>query len=125
MDNNGSTKTESGSKAPRFLEDEAYRSLRSGDIETFHREIAERDSVDFSNVDFRGADLRGADLQKVNLRGAYLRDADLKGLDLRNVDLEGCSLLHAKVGGTYFPSDLSADEIRLSLDHGTRLRYRK
>ena len=33
--------------------------------------------------------------------------------------------LHAKIGGAYFSSDLSADEIRLSVEHGTRLRIRK
>jgi hypothetical protein len=27
------------------------------------------------------------------------------------------------VSGVYFPTALSADEIRLSLDYGTRLRY--
>jgi hypothetical protein len=31
--------------------------------------------------------------------------------------------MDAKVSGVYFPAELSADEIRLSLDHGTRLRY--
>lgn len=125
MSKNGSAKVESNGNAPRFPDDKAYRSLRSGNIDAYHREISGRDSVDFSNVDLRGVDLRGADLQKVDLRGAYLRDADLKGLDLRNVDLEGCSLLHAKIGGAYFPSNLSSDEIRLSLEYGTRLRNRK
>jgi hypothetical protein len=32
-------------------------------------------------------------------------------------------LMDAKVSGVYFPTALSADEIRLSLDYGTRLRY--
>ena len=38
---------------------------------------------------------------------------------------EGASLLDAKVSGVYFPDELSPEEIRLSLDHGTRLRYNK
>ena len=38
-------------------------------------------------------------------------------------NLEGASLLGAKLSGTYFPTELSAQEIRLSLDTGTRLRY--
>ena len=125
MGDNGSAKAASGRGTPRFLEDEAYRSLRSGDVEAYHREIAGRETVDFCNVDFRGVDLRGAELQKVDLRGAYMRDADLRGLDLRSLDLEGCTLLHAKIGGAYFSSDLSPEEIRLSVEHGTRLRYRK
>ena len=33
------------------------------------------------------------------------------------------SLLDAKLSGTYFPEALSAEEIRLSLTTGTRLRY--
>ena len=33
------------------------------------------------------------------------------------------SLLDAKLSGTYFPEALSAEEIRLSLNTGTRLRY--
>ena len=35
----------------------------------------------------------------------------------------GASLLDAKLSGTYFPAALSAQEIRLSLETGTRLRY--
>ena len=107
---------------PKFLEDEAFRSLRAGELERFHAEIAGRETVDFSNCDLRGTDLRGADLSKVVLRGCYLRDADLRGLDLSRLDLGGCSLLHAKVSGTLFPLNLRAEEIRLSLEQGTRLR---
>lgn len=110
--------------APRFPEDEAYRALRSGDLVRYHQVIAGRSQVDFSNSDLRGADLRGVLLEKVVLRGSYLRDADLRGLDLRAHDLEGCSLSHAKVSGTYFPDNLSAEELRLSLEFGTRLRHR-
>jgi hypothetical protein len=40
------------------------------------------------------------------------------------MDLAGCSLFHAKVSGTLFPSNLDADEIRLSLEQGTRMRTR-
>jgi hypothetical protein len=31
--------------------------------------------------------------------------------------------MDAKVSGVYFPEELSPEEIRLSLDTGTRLRY--
>lgn len=75
-----------------------------------------------------GGDYRGRDLRKMNARGldfsnAYFRNCDLSGIDFRETNLEGASLMDAKVSGVYFPAELGADEIRLSLDHGTRLRY--
>ena len=77
-----------------------------------------------------GGDYRGRDLRKMNARGldfssAYFRNCDLSGIDFRETNLEGASLLDAKVSGVYFPDELSPEEIRLSLDHGTRLRYNK
>ncbi|NIV31835.1 MAG: hypothetical protein GWN58_20815, partial [Anaerolineae bacterium] len=50
------------------------------------------------------------------------RQADLRGLDLRQTRLEGASIHGAKVAGVYFPEDLSAEEIQLSLLQGTRMR---
>ena len=109
---------------PRFLTDEAFRQLRCGDVDGYHRSIATRTEVDFSFSDLRGTDMRNADLSKVKLTGAYLRDTDLRGQDLRNHNLEGCSLYHAHISGVWFPADISAEEIRLSLEQGTRLRRR-
>ena len=77
-----------------------------------------------SGADLRGADLRQADLKKIVLRNAYLRDADLRGQDLSHMDLSGCSLFHAKVSGCFFPADIAPEEIRLSLEFGTRMRKR-
>jgi hypothetical protein len=109
---------------PRFPDDEAFRCLRSGEIDRFHLLILGREQIDFSGADLRGVDLRAADLSRVILRGAYLRDADLRGLDLRAHDLEGCSLYHAKISGIYFPANLDPNEIRLSWELGTRMRVR-
>lgn len=106
----------------RFPDDEAYRCLRAGAIDDFHRQIAKRPTVDFSGTDLRSVDLRRVNMSKLVIRGSYLRDADLRGLDLREIDLEGISLFHAKVSGVYFPANYSADEIRMSLEYGTRLR---
>lgn len=111
--------------ALRFPDDEAYRCLRSGEIAAYHKLVAGRTEIDFANSDLRGVDLRKVDPSNLILRGAYLRDADLRGLDLRALDLEGCSLFHAKVSGVYFPENLSPEEIRLSLETGTRLRVRR
>ena len=109
----------------RFLDDEAYRSLRSGELDVYHKLVANRPEVNFSNADLRGVDLRKVDAGKLVLRGSYLRDADLRGLDLRQLDLEGCSLFHAKVSGAYFPAEVLPEELRMSLDYGTRLRTGK
>ena len=109
----------------RFIDDEAFRSLRAGDAQTFHRLIEPRATVDFSNADLRGTDFRNVDLSKVVMRGAYLKDADLRGMDLRKVDLEGASIHNARIGGAYFPINLPAEEIELSVKHGTRMRTRR
>ncbi len=107
---------------PEFIEDEAFRCLREGDIDGFHRNIEGREVVDFANCDFKGTDFRGADLTKVILKNAYLRDTNLCGADLRHLDLEGCSIRKAKISGAFFPRNLSAAEIQMSQKHGTRLR---
>jgi uncharacterized protein YjbI with pentapeptide repeats len=108
--------------APLFIDDPAFRDLREHDLEHFRQHTAGRTRVDFSNADLRGVDLRSIDVSKLVLRGAYLRDADLRGLDLRHLDLEGCSLHGAKISGTYFPTNLSPQEIATSVQFGTRLR---
>jgi uncharacterized protein YjbI with pentapeptide repeats len=107
---------------PRFLDDPAYRDLREGDVQHFEQHTANRKQVDFSGTDLRGVDLRNVDVGKLVLRDAYLRDADLRGLDLRKLDMEGCSLHGAQISGTYFPANLSAQEIRNSVEYGTRIR---
>jgi uncharacterized protein YjbI with pentapeptide repeats len=111
--------------APRFLDDAAYRCLRDGDLEGYHRAIEGRKLVDFSGTDLRGVDFRRADLSKIILRDAYLRDGDLRGCDLRHLDLEGTSMERAKIAGAYFPRSVSADEIRMSVECGTRIRANK
>ena len=107
---------------PRFLDDPAFRCLRIGELDGFQNQLAGRKELDLSDSDLRGVDFRGLDLAKVRLRGSYLRDADLRGVDLRHVDMEGSSLYHAKVSGAYFPSNLSAAEISMSVQYGTRVR---
>jgi len=77
---------------------------------------------DLENVSLRGVDLQGFDLSHANLRGAYLRAVDLRGCDLYWADLDGASLHGARVSGVRFPRSLAADEIRLSVELGTRLR---
>jgi uncharacterized protein YjbI with pentapeptide repeats len=108
---------------PTIKPDPLYQMLRQEDVDAFN---ANRDSMDTSQL--KSGDYRGRDLRKLNARGldfsnAYFRNADLSGIDFRETNLEGASLLDAKVSGVYFPDGLSAEEIRLSLQTGTRLRY--
>ena len=52
------------------------------------------------------------------------RQTDLRSVDFRNTRMEGASINAAKISGAYFPADLTASEIELSLLHGSRMRYR-
>ncbi|MEO2048364.1 MAG: pentapeptide repeat-containing protein [Pirellulales bacterium] len=107
---------------PRFHGDPAFKMLRMGDIDAFHEAVTGRATIDFSECDLRGVDFRKVDLSNFVLHDAYLRDADFRGCDLRHLDLAGVSMHGAKIGGTYFPDNVSASEIRMSLRHGTRIR---
>lgn len=107
---------------PLFIDHPAYRCLRVDDIDGFHMAVINHSKVDFTGADLRGIDFREADLAKVILRDAYLRDADLRGCDLRHMDLEGTSFHSTRVAGAYFPANVSAAELQMSLEHGTRIR---
>jgi uncharacterized protein YjbI with pentapeptide repeats len=110
---------------PKIKTDPLYQMLRQEDVDAFN---ANRDSMDTSQLcsgDYRGRDLRKMNAKGLDFSNAYFRNADLSGIDFRETNLEGASLMDAKVSGVYFPVELSPEEIRLSLDHGTRLRYRR
>jgi uncharacterized protein YjbI with pentapeptide repeats len=110
---------------PVIKQDPLYQLLRTEDIKGFNEQ---RDTLDSSNLksgDYRGRDLRNMNASGLDFSNSYFRNSDLSGIDFRNTNLEGASLLDAKLSGTYFPEELSATEIRLSLDTGTRLRYTK
>ena len=112
-------------KKPVIKQDPLYQLLRNEDIDGFN---AQRDALDTSEL--KSGDYRGRDLRKMNANGldfsnSYFRNSDLSGIDFRNTNLEGASLLGSKLSGVYFPSELSAEEIRLSRDTGTRMRYSK
>ena len=73
-------------------------------------------------LDFKNADLRGLDASGIDFRNSYFRSCDLRGIDFRETLLEGASINRAKISGCYFASDLSAEEIVMSLTAGTRIR---
>ena len=112
-------------KKPVIKQDPLYQLLRNEDIDGFN---AQRDSLETSELksgDYRGRDLRKMNADGLDFSNSYFRNSDLSGIDFRNTNLEGASLLGSKLSGVYFPSELSAEEIRLSRDTGTRMRYSK
>lgn len=110
--------------APKIKSDPLYRLLREGKVGAFNEEKARGKSCDLTHCDFRGLDLRGLDAGGLDLSGCYFRQADLRGVDLSKASLEGASIHSARIAGAYFPKEIDADEIVMSLMHGTRMRYR-
>jgi uncharacterized protein YjbI with pentapeptide repeats len=110
---------------PRQLDSPLYALLHQENLPGFNSERAGIARIDFRGGDFRGLDLRELDAGGIDFSDAYFRAADLRGLDLRGTCLEGASLSHAQISGAYFPLELSADEILMSVQFGTRLRYRR
>ena len=109
---------------PKINLNEMHCLLREGNITDFNNRRLKGEMPDLHGGDFRGCDLRGAHLDGLDLSNGYFRQADLRGLNLSTCKLEGASIVNANVSGAYFPKELSAEEILLSLEHGTRMRYR-
>ncbi len=109
---------------PQQLDNPLYRLLHNEKVVDFNTQKPKDGLTDLRGGDFRGLDLRKLDAQGIDFTDAYFRGADLRGLDLRNARMEGASIAHAQISGAYFPVELSADEILMSLNFGTRLRYR-
>ena len=110
---------------PHIKTDPLYQLLRQEDIKAFNEQRDTLDTSELKNGDYRGRDLRNMNADGLDFSNAYFRNADLSGIDFRNTNLLGASLLDDKLSGAFFTEELSAEEIRLSLDTGTRLRYRK
>jgi hypothetical protein len=91
----------------------------------FNRLKNEGKAPDLRQSNLSGLDLRKADLKGLDLSGCYLRGANLQGVDLSGCNLRGVSLKGALISGALFPDDVTAEEIRLSSEHGTRIRVRR
>ena len=74
---------------------------------------------------FPHLDLRGLDAAGIDFTDCYFRAADLRGVDFSQACLVGASINGARSSGGFFPVELSANEISLSIQHGTRMRYNK
>ncbi|MEE4659859.1 MAG: pentapeptide repeat-containing protein [Halieaceae bacterium] len=110
---------------PTISDDPLYQLLRNEQIREFNEQRDKLDTSQLKSGDYRGRDLRNMNATGLDFSDSYFRNSDLRGIDFRQTNLEGASLIDAKVSGVYFPDALSAEEIRLSLETGTRLRYRK
>lgn len=112
-------------RSPEIKDNPMYQLLREEKIEEFNQRLENGEICDLRHADLRGLDLRGLQARSLNMSGCYLRQADLRGIDFSATNLEQASISGAKISGTYFPLALTADEITLSLQHGTCLRYKK
>lgn len=109
---------------PKQLDSALYALLHKDDISGFNQQRRGLEPIDMRGGDFRGLDLRELQADNIDFSDAYFRSTDLRGLDLRKACIEGASLAHAQISGAYFPVELTADEILMSVNFGTRLRYR-
>ena len=103
-------------------DDPMYALLRQGNIAEFNQRRAAGEACDLTNGDFRSLELVGWEPGELDLSGGYFRQADLRGVDLSGCQMAGASVHAAKISGVLFPKSLSAEEINLSLMHGTRMR---
>ncbi|MFK4751563.1 pentapeptide repeat-containing protein [Oceanobacter antarcticus] len=104
-------------------QDPLYQLLRNDDVAGFNQAIQQGQVCHLAGLDLRGLDLRGLLVSGMDLTDAYFRGTDLRGIDFRDCCLDGVSLVNSRVSGCYFPPAISAEELRLSLEFGTRLRH--
>ena len=107
---------------PIISQDPMYQMLRNDDVQGFNKARESGKTCDLRACDLRGLDLRNINLKYIDLTDAYFRGADLRGIDFRGCRMDGVSLANAKISGCYFPPSIPAEEILLSVSHGTRLR---
>ena len=108
---------------PEMKDNHLYKLLREGKIGDFNQACANGEVPDLINADMRGLSLQGLNADGLDLQGCYFRQADLRGIDFSKAQLDGASVHASKISGCLFPTELSANEIALSLTHGTRMRY--
>lgn len=109
---------------PIVKHDKLNALLRDEKIDEVNQLLKRGVKGDFSGTDFRALHLQGLIVDGLDFSNSYFRLADLRGIDFRACNLEGASLHSAQITGCYFPKELSADEIRMSVECGTRMRYK-
>ena len=112
--------------APIISDDSLYRLLRDGKVAEFNQRIEAGETANLVGCDFRHLDLQGLNAKGLDFSNSYFRQTDLRGIDFSECDsLQGASIHAAKISGCYFPAEITADEVLLSLEHGTRMRYKR
>lgn len=106
----------------RIPQDTLSQLLRDEKIKEFNQQKPQAAQLDFHDCDFRGLDLRGLDASGINFSGSYFRAADLRGIDFSQTNLHGASIISAQISGCFFPSNIDATEILLSVEKGMRMR---
>jgi uncharacterized protein YjbI with pentapeptide repeats len=101
-----------------------FQLLKDEQIKEFNTKKAEGAQFDIRGTSLQGLDLRELDVEGIDFSGCYMRGADLRGLDFTSCNLEGASIRNAKISGVYLPKALTTNEILMSLNHGTRMRYK-
>lgn len=91
-------------------------------LERFNQLVAQGRAPDLRGQNLSSLDLRRARLRGLDLSGCYLRNANLRGVDMTGCNLNGASMQGAMISGAWLPADVSAEEVRLSVDLGTRIR---
>ncbi|MBE9527629.1 MAG: pentapeptide repeat-containing protein [Proteobacteria bacterium] len=109
---------------PKPSTDPMYQLLRDEHIGEFNAKKAAGAEFDIRGTNLQGLDLRELDVEGIDFSGCYLRGSDLRGLDFSSCRLEGVSIRNAKISGVYLPKELTTNEILMSLNHGTRMRYK-
>ena len=99
--------------------------LLDGDIDAFNRRREKIAECSLAGLDLSGVDLRNMNASGLDMRDCRLKHSDLRGIDFSEANLVGASISCAEISGTLFPRNLSAEEITLSLVHGTRMRADK
>ncbi len=111
-------------ETPKIPKDnKLYSMLRERRIQEFNS-LRDRGEIgdDLSGLAFRGFDLRGLNADGLDMSNCKFKQADLRGINFSNTNLSGSSLYGAKISGCLFPKEISAQEILMSVTHGTRLR---
>lgn len=110
--------------APIISNDPLYRLLRDGKVAEFNQRVASGEAAEVAGCDFRHVNLQGLVTDGLDFSNSYFRQSNLRGVDFTSCKtMNGASIHGAKISGTFFPTEIRAEEILLSLEHGTRIRY--
>ena len=99
--------------------------LLDENVPAFNALVEKGRAPDLRFANLSGLDLRHAKLNGLDLSGCYMRGANLSGTDLSGCNLFGVTLKGVNISGVLFPEEISAEEIRLSVEYGTRLRVKR